>query len=441
MRILLISYYFPPFNSVGAIRPGKLAAYLQSRGHEVNVLSCSNPAFPLDPATLPVPESLVTRVPEIPVNFLVDWLMGGRKNIEKKGYQKLGWRGSFLNRLGAWFKTAFHWPDGQLGWVNSALRAGRELLAAKKYRFIYVSAPPFSAFRVATNLSREFDVPWIGELRDLWTGNHAYAHPAWRKRLEKIWEKKLFSTAKALVTVSEPWARSISGFGIPVWEIKNGFDPEDVADPVVWGTSPPEEISLGYTGSVYPGSYDLDSFCSGLSLFFAAGGCARLTAVGRNLALLERAFAKHGMQEYLKTFPTVPRSQSLGLQKTCDINVLFLWNGTSGVYPAKFFEYVQAGRPILAVGEKTDELARRIKNESMGMVATCPDEIARALSHWRDEKNLLRQIKGIQPLCDYSRASQFHKLEGLLSSLFSSPPQAVSAPKSTIPYVVPTNQP
>jgi hypothetical protein len=38
MRILLLSWYFPPGNTIGAIRVGKLARYLHAAGHDVRVI-------------------------------------------------------------------------------------------------------------------------------------------------------------------------------------------------------------------------------------------------------------------------------------------------------------------------------------------------------------------------------------------------------------------
>jgi hypothetical protein len=39
MRVLIVSFAFPPSNVIGAIRVGKLARYLDQRGHDVRVLA------------------------------------------------------------------------------------------------------------------------------------------------------------------------------------------------------------------------------------------------------------------------------------------------------------------------------------------------------------------------------------------------------------------
>jgi len=39
MKVLIVSFWFPPANVVGAIRVGKLARYLDRHGYDVRVLT------------------------------------------------------------------------------------------------------------------------------------------------------------------------------------------------------------------------------------------------------------------------------------------------------------------------------------------------------------------------------------------------------------------
>ena len=39
MKVLIVSFAFPPSNVIGAVRVGKLARYLDHRGHDVRVLT------------------------------------------------------------------------------------------------------------------------------------------------------------------------------------------------------------------------------------------------------------------------------------------------------------------------------------------------------------------------------------------------------------------
>src|SRR5262249_6167048 len=46
MRILILSCFFPPYNTIGAVRVGKTAKYLVQFGHDVRVIAARDLAFP-----------------------------------------------------------------------------------------------------------------------------------------------------------------------------------------------------------------------------------------------------------------------------------------------------------------------------------------------------------------------------------------------------------
>ncbi len=46
MKILVVSWFFPPSSTMGALRTGKLAHYLGEHGHDVHVLAASRMPFP-----------------------------------------------------------------------------------------------------------------------------------------------------------------------------------------------------------------------------------------------------------------------------------------------------------------------------------------------------------------------------------------------------------
>ncbi|WBY00730.1 glycosyltransferase [Ramlibacter tataouinensis] len=422
MRILLVSYYFPPFNSVGAMRPGALAGFLAQQGHDVHVLTCSNQPFPQGlPQHLPAAQ--VTAVPGWSVNAPIEWLRGGRDKVARQGFGATASAATPMGRLGRLYKTLLHWPDGQLGWVQAATAAGRALLRSKPFDLVYASAPPFSGLRVAASLSRESGVPWVAELRDLWTDNHAYAYPAWRRTIERRWERRLLSSARALVTVSAPLVRQLGRFGLPVWEVRNGCDPADfdgLARPEGFGEDR-ARLDLVFTGNVYDGHYDLDAFCAGLSAYLAQGGRARVHVAGRNIAGLQHAALRHGVAQHFTFRPTVPRRQALAMQGHSDVLLAFLWSGggEEGVYSAKLFEYAAAGRPILAVGRRND-VGALIEAARIGSVHPDAASVAAALALLQARK-LATGVLSVAPAPghDFSRRSQFLLLEQRLAALMA----------------------
>lgn len=411
MRILLVAYYFPPYNSVGAIRPNKLASWLHHNGHDVHVLTCSNQPFP-EGLEREIPLQQVTAVPSWSINAPIEFLLGGRKKVAHQGFGATTASKSYIGKLGHLYKLILHWPDGQIGWVGAAIRAGNDLISLKQFDLIYVSAPPFSALRVASTLSRKSGIPWVAEFRDLWTENHAYDAPFWKRWLEKIWESRLLSSATALVTVSAPLVNKLKIFGRPVLEVRNGFDPENFRglkkpDEL---TDDPDILNIIFTGNVYDEYYDVDAFCGGLAIYIKYGGGVRVHVAGRNTFALQEAARRHGLLSNFEFQSTTPHRHALSMQKYADLLLTFLWGQAEmpqGLYSAKLFEYIGAGRPILGVGVKSD-VADIIVNNGLGYVSNNPGEISDILQqvHSRKKNGGYERSFAINPN-KYSRAAQF----------------------------------
>jgi len=123
MRILIVSYFFSPFNVIGAVRVSKLAEYWASKGHDVLVLSAKNQ---------PLPKALYSKFSKkhvvytnwININYLPERIMGGRKAISSRGFDT---NNSFLKVMGHIYKSIFNFPDGQIGWFPYASCAGCQI--------------------------------------------------------------------------------------------------------------------------------------------------------------------------------------------------------------------------------------------------------------------------------------------------------------------------
>ena len=77
-------------------------------------------------------------------------------------------------------------------------------------------------------MAKRYNLPWVGELRDLWVDFHRYHVGRVRKHIEHRLEKRVLSSATGLVTVSEPMAELLrKKYCKPTAVVLNGYDPED----------------------------------------------------------------------------------------------------------------------------------------------------------------------------------------------------------------------
>ena len=422
MRILLVSFYFAPYNSVGAVRPTRLAELLEQLGNEVYVLSAAAQPYP-EGLQAALPPDRVSRTPWRNVNAPVDWLLGGRR-VAEHGYPTSRGRGG-LSRLGALYRGLVHFPDAQAGWYRAAVREGRRMLARHPFDVIYVSAPPFTGLAVGAVLARESGVPWVAEFRDLWTDNHNYRYGAVRRRLEAALEARVLRSARAFVTVSPELAQKLERrHRQPVAVVANGFDADEMAALDEERAAPGSELELVYTGSIYEGAYDIDSFLRALDLLGEARAAVRLRFFGRGHGELPSRVRHAGLERLFSFAPTVPRAEALRRQRSADVLLFLCWTGpqAEGVLSSKIFEYIGARRPILGIGDP-GRSAGRLVLEQGGFVSRDPAAIAA----WLRERVAAKRALGREPdrpleaVARFSRAYQARGLDAFLRRLAAVP--------------------
>lgn len=418
MKILIVSYFFPPYNSIGAIRVGKLAEYWAGKGFDVKVITAKDQPLPASLSSR-LSETKVIRTSWFNVNRTAELMSGGREKVASQGYVS---KRVLIGKFGKIYKSVFNFPDGQIGWFPFSASAGSKLITRGwKPDMIFASGTPFTSLIVGHYLAAKFNIPWVAELRDLWTDSSYYEFSGWRKRIESALEKKILSTAAALITVSEPLADVLCEKNKkPTASILNGFDPEDYPA-VRTNMFDPDCLNLVYTGMVYKGKRDPSP------LFEAIGLLPRNVKVavhfyGRYLNEIHELAKHYGVENKVFISSTVSYKQSLQIQKDGDVLLLLLWNSAAeyGVYTGKIFEYIGAGHPILVIGSELGVAAALVRQRNAGFVSNNPKQIADQLAHWYEQKkknndgtlNLPESVgEGLR------RSDQFAKLDEFLANL------------------------
>ena len=412
MKILLVSFFFPPYSTIGAVRTGKLARFLLDHGHDVRVLAAKDLPL-LTTLKEEIPSERVHYTRWISPNFLPELLFGGRKKIAQQGYKTSSGK---LKKLGYYFRLLLHFPDEMIGWLPFARREGRKIIAAWQPDLIYASGKPFSTLILASQLSRATHTPWVAELRDLWTDNHDYEFPRWRQRLEASLEKKTLSSAAGLVTVSTPWADLLRRKYVkPTTVIYNGFDPADYPPISEIGTSPADELHLIYTGTFYPAFQNPTPLFAALKLLpELERSQIKIHFYTRYIEALQATAQDYGVEDCIEHPGLVPYRDALQAQMEADALLLFLWGKEEqeGWFPAKMFEYMGARRPILGIGTGKDLASDLIRTRQAGLVSDQPQEIAAELSRLLAQKRASGAIPFLPASVQsgFSRAEQYENL-------------------------------
>lgn len=298
---------------------------------------------------------------------------GGGRNIAGL-LNKYYWR---------FFLTA-NFPDIDKAWKKDALDAAKKIISEKKIDIIISSSSPIISHIVASELKKEFGIPWVAEYRDLWSLNHNYPLGPIMHRIDKRLEKRTMRTCDAMVTVTDSLAGDLSRM-FPekkILSIPNGFDPNErlAAVPLT------KEFTITYTGQIYHGKQDTVMFIDAISELLSEGKLQRDKARLRFYGPIDRELKQYserkGISDILIQPGVIPHEESLMRQSESQALLFFNWDDPSqpGIGSLKLVEYLQAKRPIIATGRNIDNLTTEIiRGTNAGKIGASVAEIKEIL--------------------------------------------------------------
>ena len=225
MKVLLVSFYFPPAGGGGVQRPLKLAQYLPTMGIETHVLAPDDPRWLHRDEGLRMPsQAWVHRARYVGVS-------GGKPSEVLAGTQGLE-RALTHARLQLRRLVV---PDENATWAITAIPAGIRLVREHGIDVVVSTSPPGSTHLIAAAIARATGIRWVADLRDSLVAHaHRRADTTATKAKAALHERVarlVAGRADAITCVSEAISeetRALAPRG-PVVTIPNGADFDDVA--------------------------------------------------------------------------------------------------------------------------------------------------------------------------------------------------------------------
>ena len=423
MRILLISWYFPPANDVAALRVGRMVEYLRAAGHDVWILT-SDSIHADKSLPVPAPPEQILRTAWFDIDQLaLPWRWRARKapptrNGESRGRTPV--RHKFVDALNKLYTNLVRVPDRRIGWLPYALRTGSQLLRQHPIDCIYASGPPFTTFLAARFLSRKFRIPWIAEYRDGWSRYVYTLKPAWREAIDERIETKVTSSASGIVTVSEPWATYFrERFQLPTIAVYNGFDPENFPLALPRVSAPHQPVSIVHMGALYEGVRDPSVLYTAILRSGLTPREIQIFYYGTRYSDVYPLVEKCGVGEFVTLKDRVPYRESLKIQRTSDVLLLLQSPLDPRNVPAKIFEYLASCRPILGLGLDEGVPAKLIRERAAGYYVTDAGAVADQLVRWVKQKKETGLIADLpfSNCAGLTRTEQFSQLDSFLRSI------------------------
>lgn len=422
-RVLLITYHFPPSTAVGGLRSAGLCKYLPEFGWQPTVLTVKHPDRQIGPGS-----------PVVETDF-VDILSVWKRRL---GFQVRGSTNptsavtepvpapSTLRKVAAALGREFlAFPDAQNGWIKPGKVALGSLV--EQYDAVFTTSPPASVHMIGRHAKERLGIPWVADYRDLWTTYHYYPHSAVRRLVEQRYERQVLRNADFITTVSEPFAdrlKELHGRS-SVAAIPNGFDVDTIAPS---DTEVDAKFTLTHTGYLYEGKRDPSPLFAALQALIQSGhidpGDIEINFYGRREAWLDQSVKKHNLEGVVFQRGSTSHDRALTIQRASQVLLLLNWNHPDErqVYPAKVFEYLAAGRPVLGVGAAGGVLGALLDETQAGTIVDAPDHnrLVNVLMDWYAlyKKDGRLAYSGLpHKIMSYSQREMAHRLAGVLDGL------------------------
>lgn len=353
----MIAFHFPPSLATGARRPYRLAKYLVRHGYETHVITA------------------VEQGSSSAWHFVMEAPGGTVKRTTKAASKAARICQRYLPY------------NDELPWVPFAIEAAKTAMCDCRPAAIISSSPPLACHIAAFMIARQCELPWIADFRD-----PLYGNPSRNRSWGWIWDapvdRLIMSQAAAVIANTDAAAAALAArypqYRHKLHLIWNGFDPEEMLGPA--GIPPRPERLLLHAGSLY-GQRHPTLLLASLDRLIACGSIKARDIRVRFLGdyyetdpwLKEPSLQRlTGMGCVELTAAAVPPSEAAQQMQAAEYLLLLDLNdrGLGLQVPAKLFEYVQIGRPILAFTARNSPVQRILDNACVPHVCVHPDSPA-----------------------------------------------------------------
>lgn len=374
-KVLIVAYHFPPSNAVGALRPAKFAEYLPEFGWEPIVLAGDEavegvPQFALADDS----DTDATHVRELP-GLRRLWRDVKKILGDEEGHAdaraEAEWRERFerVRRergLGVRARELAYGlmslPDHHHGWIPPAVYHGARIIKREHPEAILSTSPPHSAQVVGLLLARLSGLPLLTDFRDPWIGNPAtpdYVTGGPTYRVERWLESRVLDRSASVVVATREHAEELAARRHDcqgkISMVPNGFDASTFEGLHRGGS---DRFTITYVGNFYH-SRSPQALFDAVARVLSSGDVnprdleIRLVgdcdyADGRSVRQMA---SDAGLNGCLTLVGRLPHRQALEEVTRADLLLLLATEQPRQV-PTKAYEYLAAGRPILALADE-----------------------------------------------------------------------------------------
>ena len=368
MKVLIITYYWPPAGGSGVQRWLKFVKYLRDFDIEPIVFTADDPDYAIKD------ESLLEEIPqELEVLKQRIWepnkLMGKGKQTSA-GF--LNPRPTFFGQISHYIRANYFIPDARKYWIKPSVKFLKAYLKNSDVDIIITTGPPHSLHLIGLELKKTLPIKWIADFRDPWTEiDYFHQLPLTKKSLakHKELEEEVIQNADAVLVVGDTMRSKMEALNKNIHVITNGFDGELSS----YQTDLGKKFTMTHVGMMNADRNPKMLWKVLKDIMLNDPDFKenfQLKLVGKIAPAILSDIQFYDLEKHVSIVDYLPHKEVLEVQRSSQILLLAVNNVPSakGIITGKIFEYLQAKRPILAIGPTDGDMAEIINSTNSGKI-------------------------------------------------------------------------
>jgi hypothetical protein len=275
-------------------------------------------------------------------------------------------RGGVRGGLVAVLRRVTQIPDGNVGWVPAAVRAGLRAARERRPDVVLSSSPPLSAHLAAAVVARRLGLPHVPDFRDFFETQRLFG--GLRARVDRRIEDAVFRPIAGFSAATEGLRESVAArTPAPGFVLENGYDEEDFAGPAPVASG----FRLVHVGSSYASRRSPAALLGALRDLRSDGLVVPVDFLGAPDPVLAAAVRGAGLSGQVGFAGFGTHAEAVAAMRSAPALLLFVWGREGaierGILAGKTYEYLASGRPVLVLGPAGGETARAVRATGGGI--------------------------------------------------------------------------
>jgi glycosyltransferase involved in cell wall biosynthesis len=376
-KVLFITYYWPPSGKASLQWPLKIIKHLPSLGWIPSVLTVAEDTFTQKDTTFnnEIPDSVkIIKAKSYEPFDIYKKFIGKNKEEQLIASEAISDKNkSFAHKLSIWLRMNIFIPDARVGWYFPAVKAGINFLSEEKIDAVVSIGPPHTAHLIGKKLSSKFSIPYLPVFIDPWVDISYYKNFR-RSRItlsiDNRFEKSVLQNAGAVVFVTETMKNDYEKKYPFISEKSNvlywGYSEEDFRmDDGKWETDEGKEEVILHAGNIFD-HQNPKFFWRTIRNEINNGRKLKLVFVGTVSPEIKQSIKDASLESHTEYKGFLPYKSMLKEMMKADY--LLVCATEPRHVPGKLFEYLRAGKPIIAFGDGNDEVKRILTDANAGKI-------------------------------------------------------------------------